>query len=217
MFESLFKTIIWLSMSCNESEWNQLLNGPSEKRNTLEKFVRKFSTVASIKKHQIGNFNKKFSPWLWRKVDRWKQWLQQHFLRQRLFINHSSASFLGDIRWSYQKRQSKFAPKPADECRYWFQGLRKDWNETKRSIAHPVSWKCAHLGILHSTVGYMQLFSDKSQTTLSAGAEQFYLFYATLLKLSAETRQKFVFPEKTITANSPVEYGLEKESGWSFK
>lgn len=60
-----------------------------------------------------------------------------------------------------------------------------------------------------SFIAGLQLFSDKSQTSLSSGSVQFYPLHVTLLNFTEEYRRRHIMNGDTIVAYLPVRYDIK--------
>lgn len=74
----------------------------------------------------------------------------------------------------------------------------------KSSFEHSVSQKYRHIDGFQSVVMCLQIFSDKSQTSLSAEAIQFYPLHVTLQNVKENARQKHALNDATVVAFLPV-------------
>lgn len=61
-----------------------------------------------------------------------------------------------------------------------------------------MSWKCKSIDSIQSSVGCLQLFSDKSRTSLNGGSLSAYRLQITLLNLSEEQRRGHIVSGRTI-------------------
>lgn len=76
----------------------------------------------------------------------------------------------------------------------------------QRHTNNDVRWHSIHSDGEQSCIGCLQLFSDKSQTSLSAGAFKFYPIHITLLNFTETTRRKHICDGRTVFAYLPVNF-----------
>ena len=80
------------------------------------------------------------------------------------------------------------------------------------SITPGVMWHDGNLGAQSSFAGMIQLYSDKSTTSLKQSSFQFYTMHATLLSFSEEYRRHCIVHGMTVIAFLPVKF-FRKENG----
>lgn len=89
--------------------------------------------------------------------------------------------------------------------------------QIKTSFGHLVSWKYGHTDGIQSAIGCLQIFSEKSQTSISAGATQFYPIHVTLQNLKEDARRINNVIGTTVVGFVPVTYCSLSSIGSSSK
>lgn len=93
---------------------------------------------------------------------------------------------------------------------------QKAVSETERfvneSSSRKISWKSRKRDDIESAIGCLQLFSDKSHVSMSAGSFMFYLMHITLLKILEEMRRKHISSGRTVRAGLPVRFDFGNDS-----
>lgn len=79
-----------------------------------------------------------------------------------------------------------------------------------------LSWKTAESYKIESSVGCFQVFSEKPQVSLSAGALQLYLLHVTILDFSEEPLRKLISSGRPVVMYLPVKLEV-KNRGPSHK
>lgn len=82
----------------------------------------------------------------------------------------------------------------------------------KQDCDSSVSWKTYAEDGVQSAIGCLQIFSDKSQTSLKAGSLVFYPLHVTLLNFTEEWRRAHITSGRTITSYLPVTFSAEGDS-----
>lgn len=70
----------------------------------------------------------------------------------------------------------------------------------KDSTDRNISWKYQKRDRMESTIGCMQLFSDTSRVSLSAGSLVFYYLHVKLLNFAKKRRKKLIMSSITVCA-----------------
>lgn len=76
--------------------------------------------------------------------------------------------------------------------------------EIKASQNRDICWRTLGRDGEQSCIGGLQLFSDKSQTSLKAGALSFYPLHVTLVNFLEDWRRQHICEGRTVTAYLPV-------------
>ena len=82
----------------------------------------------------------------------------------------------------------------------------------EQCIFGDVSWRTENSDGEKSSIGLLQVYSDKSQTSLNSSALTFYPMHLTLQNFNEEWRKKHIQSGKTVVAFLPVSFEIE-ESG----
>lgn len=75
-----------------------------------------------------------------------------------------------------------------------------------------VSWRTKQRDGEESFVGFLQLYSDKSQTSMKSSAFSLYPFHATLLNLTEDARREQIVSGRSVVAYLPVSLGGSQAS-----
>lgn len=79
-------------------------------------------------------------------------------------------------------------------------------NEIKGNSDPSVFWNCLKTDGIESIVGAIQVFSDKSQMTLSSDSVQFYTLHLTLLNLRNETHTRHINSGSSVISYLPCSF-----------
>lgn len=205
--DALCNSFLTLSRAAGDKQCNELLSTLRNNCDSVPSFLEKFKTVQDLK--------------MSRRIE------LADTLSKQGFIEHKRRSTSGIAYKMYCRdpvyiireqlqltRSCEVVTKPIDSEEYSHplnSGIGRvvvpmveDY--VKRNELNDVRWRTTESDGEASCVGCLQFFSDKSQTSLSAGAFKFYPIHVTLLNFTEGARRSHICEGRTLFAYLPVTF-----------
>lgn len=217
--EELTKLFVKLGLTNSEKTCNELLSSLRKRKGSLKAFLERFQTMSKIKEHRLEREKDQLERKGFRKETiRTEDGVAcEIYLRNPIEVIKEQISFCASNDIILQPAETIDIRTHPMNSNLGVKAVKKVIAAIKLSTDDSVFWRNRNEHDTESFVALVQLYSDKTQTSLNQSSFSFYPIHLNLLNFKESFRRENISSGRSIAAFLPVEYHFSNDEDVTHK